>query len=517
MRATETRIDELVRRRNETDFKRQEGMSWTSKLRWSVIGRRSLERLVESCEKWCERMGMHMQTAWWGLQTWDLRNITDVENSNDTDVRTAGFLDGIPVRKLLLIEPGEMLDSTSPEALATATAGELEIQQAAGISLNATVKLQIPMRDVIMEGKRPTFLDFEICRLVPTRAALMGILPDDILIIEPRKYLRNHLSADFRRMRAIHLALLLRTATEANSQLPFLPVVAFFDNTIDNIIGIIYRFPTVVLSMSGGYSRIRPPLSTGTNLDKLLNSGLIKGLRRPSLYARLQLALSLSSAIHCLHQYNWLHKFLIPHFVTFFPLVGVNERTGSIELPEPYLTNFTQARADNNRAISTKQTAFMGGDVTENRKVHLHMHPDRWRCKEGPAPVRFSKQHDIYSLGVMLLEIGMWEPVQKMGTISSALKNNSLIQIRPAVIAMLISLAQQELPFFMGERYVEVVVGCLRGRVLVKKAMAFAEFEDEDNQCANHLEASIVEEFSEAVVGILEELLNGVKGSAQTH
>lgn len=68
----------------------------------------------------------------------------------------------------------------------------------------------------------------------------------------------------------------------------------------------------------------------------------------------------------------------------------------------------------------------------------------------------FKKIHDIYALGVVLLEIGLWEPAAK-------LERNMFSHARNphAVQEQLIKHAQRRLESRVGRMYKEVVLKCL--------------------------------------------------------
>jgi len=73
----------------------------------------------------------------------------------------------------------------------------------------------------------------------------------------------------------------------------------------------------------------------------------------------------------------------------------------------------------------------------------------------------FNKIHDIYALGVVLLEIGLWEP-------AITLEKNQFKHARdlvdPYVIqAQLQKQTMRRLGSRMGERYKQVVLKCLSG------------------------------------------------------
>ena len=79
-------------------------------------------------------------------------------------------------------------------------------------------------------------------------------------------------------------------------------------------------------------------------------------------------------------------------------------------------------------------------------------------------------QHDIYSLGVCLLEIGLWssfvltsEPPQPgpLLDISRELSMRNALQAAWDIKRLLVSLAKKTLPSRMGKVYTEVVMSCL--------------------------------------------------------
>jgi hypothetical protein len=102
-----------------------------------------------------------------------------------------------------------------------------------------------------------------------------------------------------------------------------------------------------------------------------------------------------------------------------------------------------------------------GSEWTSN----LYHHPRR----QGEAPQdSFIMQHDIYSLGVCLLEIGLWtsfvshedENVHPSEALGLQL-DNPVLYSPESLKNHLVSLAQERLPRLMGSRYTEVVVTCL--------------------------------------------------------
>jgi serine/threonine protein kinase len=103
----------------------------------------------------------------------------------------------------------------------------------------------------------------------------------------------------------------------------------------------------------------------------------------------------------------------------------------------------------------------------------LYQHPSRWGVVAEEA---FTMQHDIYSLGVVLLEIGLWQPLVWYNKMLERHEYSHLFsdvfQARDADVNItrsqhaltvkrrLLDLAQQ-LPPTMGETYADVVIACL--------------------------------------------------------
>jgi hypothetical protein len=119
----------------------------------------------------------------------------------------------------------------------------------------------------------------------------------------------------------------------------------------------------------------------------------------------------------------------------------------------------------------------------------LYRHPRR----QGLKPEEdYNMQHDIYSLGVCLLEIGLWESFVTHhdegsdplpSTLLTVLNDPEKDEIKRAlrVKDALVDLAKQRLPSRIGDKYTEIVVTCLT--CLDESNTEFgdsSEFEDAD-------------------------------------
>jgi len=101
---------------------------------------------------------------------------------------------------------------------------------------------------------------------------------------------------------------------------------------------------------------------------------------------------------------------------------------------------------------------------------------DRHTTRQGLHPeMDYQMQHDIYSLGVVLLEIGLWKsfvdydsdgqnPSPSPNLLLGAKTKSTSSPIGGAldVKKKLEALAEKELPARMGKRYTDIVLLCLR-------------------------------------------------------
>lgn len=166
---------------------------------------------------------------------------------------------------------------------------------------------------------------------------------------------------------------------------------------------------------------------------------------------RFQLAKQLAKSISYVHTLGFVHKNVRPE--TFLGFQTNGSAFGSF-----FLVGFEQVRTVDGR------TRRLGDSAWER---NLYRHPRR----QGLSPENiYTMQHDIYSLGVCLLEVGLWESFVSYedgvrGPLPAAALDITLDspEFRQPFLMKehLIALAKRGLPKRMGERYEEVVVNCL--------------------------------------------------------
>jgi hypothetical protein len=196
----------------------------------------------------------------------------------------------------------------------------------------------------------------------------------------------------------------------------------------------LYRYPTTAQGAP----------STSTLQDLLRNDSMI-----PSLTARFNLAVELANTVLYLHSAGWLHKNLRSENIVFF--------LPTLDLPtlsSPYIMGYQLARIDGNNEITE--------DAPSQSEADMYRHPETLGLARRS---RFRGRFDVYSLGMVLLELAYWYPLTRIFRKVIDPANCTPSQLR-GLQDMVLSegagiLAQVR--FRMGDTYCEVVKACISG------------------------------------------------------
>lgn len=170
-----------------------------------------------------------------------------------------------------------------------------------------------------------------------------------------------------------------------------------------------------------------------------------RGPNRPTLDARFKIALLLAKAIQKWHSVGWVHQGISGYNIIFFKKRNKNNNTtAQIDYANPILHGFEFARPDQDRSI--------GRDL-DSMELNVYRHPER----QGAVQKGHMKKHDLYSLGVVLLEIGLWQNAIDMVVANSSRPNQS----QPAMQSVLQKSCRERLAHFAGETYQRAVDACL--------------------------------------------------------
>jgi hypothetical protein len=192
-------------------------------------------------------------------------------------------------------------------------------------------------------------------------------------------------------------------------------------------------------------------------------------LPKPELGVRFRIAKALSNSVYHLLTTGWLYKGLRSHNILLAELSSApDEPLG--ELSSLHLMGFEFSRPDLPGQISQ--------DAADDLIRDFYRHPESTSDKWALEPYRrhgYLKAYDIYSLGVLLLEVGLWRSVEniKASLEAKTAQRRSKTQPPPQGSAegvnwsseqfaeYLKAKAAVELPPMVGQTYTEAVQRCL--------------------------------------------------------
>jgi Prion-inhibition and propagation len=181
----------------------------------------------------------------------------------------------------------------------------------------------------------------------------------------------------------------------------------------------------------------------------------------PVLEVRFDLAYKLASAMSLMHASKWLHKGFRSDNVLF-----LNDASGNPVVNQPFLTGFEYSRPETQVSLRDRQT--------DRFDLDLYYHPD--------LPMHdFNRIHDIYSLGVVLLEIALWKPLK------DEVSEQMLVQAMKDYF--LSDITMQAVAGVMGSSYRDAVRVCLTGNFDVR-------LEDDGSDLSRQFTAKVLRKLS---------------------
>jgi hypothetical protein len=169
-----------------------------------------------------------------------------------------------------------------------------------------------------------------------------------------------------------------------------------------------------------------------------------------NLTSRFDIARQVAKSISYVHMLGFVHKDVrAENFIAF--------ESGLDGSGTFYLTGFERIRTADGRTYHHEDSAWYKA---------IYRHPSR----QGSTPRQdYCMQHDIYSLGVCLLEIGLWDSLLTFDGRESVRISETYLGAGTDPLAMsasemkdrIVTLARERLPFSMGTMYTWVVINCL--------------------------------------------------------
>lgn len=222
-----------------------------------------------------------------------------------------------------------------------------------------------------------------------------------------------------------------RAHSFASHALPVLTTAGYYHDVVKHSFGIVYYSPLWQPNPSLSIPDIEKP----RDLRDIISNTRSR-TQRPSLDQVFDTALKLINMVLTLHKASWLHKSISSYNIIFFP-----NRFSSIAdaMTEPYFIGFSYSRLN-------LETAFTQGP---NKQLE-YQHPEYLSELK-----RFCQEYEYYSVGLVLLELGLWLALEK---ITQGIRGNPT--------EMLNAILEKEVPklkSYMGSSYEEAVATCLKG------------------------------------------------------
>ena len=208
---------------------------------------------------------------------------------------------------------------------------------------------------------------------------------------------------------------------------------------------------------------------------------LIRTTKIPSLTQRRALAQAISESLMYLHSVNWLHKGIRSDNVVFFVQPG-----SKAVLTEPILSGFEYARPDTTGEMTEPTPRYSENDV--------YKHPHTLSI----ARPRSTKSDDVYSMGVVLIEIAHWRSIADMVGLPKDTKAARVMMRK--VRGMLLEREFLEgIEGVAGDLYEEAVRKCLVGG----EELGLAKNADETDP---EVGAAMHETYSKEIVGRIRDM-----------
>ena len=159
-------------------------------------------------------------------------------------------------------------------------------------------------------------------------------------------------------------------------------------------------------------------------------------MQRPSLDQVFDIAKKLVNVVLTMHKANWLHKNISSYNIIFFPS---ELRSIAEAMTEPYFIGFGYSRLN-------LETAFTQGPDEQLE----YQHPEYLKGLK-----RFCQEHEYYSVGLVLLELGLWLPLEVI--------TRDIFGSPADMLKVLMETEVPKLKTCMGSAYEDAVIACLKG------------------------------------------------------
>jgi hypothetical protein len=283
------------------------------------------------------------------------------------------------------------------------------------------------------------------------------------ILIEWKYYIRSdHSSKDLALSRVERVAERL-SGTGKPPAFRILDCVGWFVEESKQRCGIMFAVPPSICNRVGGRAGGVGCVTLGD---------LIRAKTRPSLEQRFRLAFLLTISLANLHMARWLHKNINAENIIFFidREEGDSNWMNTIDITAPYVASFGLARPD--QSFEQSEAAASSNAVL---KAYQHPNYDTRIARQTQASdstfqlSRYQQPYDIYSLGCVLLEVGLWKSLSALGWRDRYSRDLNQWQ------AILVQATLDNIPYSVGPVYKDIVLSCLSVRSVNESAHADME------------------------------------------
>lgn len=215
----------------------------------------------------------------------------------------------------------------------------------------------------------------------------------------------------------------------------FLKAVGFAEDEVAKCWWIVYEIPPSITS---------DPHCCAMTLQERLGR---QSFHMAPLEVRAKLAFALATAYSELFSSGWVHKAISSHSIVYFgshsPIIS------------PSVVGFEFSRQD------TEESNVDAAKTPAQVEQSLYRHPDYI----GSEAKRYMTQYDIYSFGLVLIEIGFWQPLKDVCPYAKGPTFGK--EEAKSVQKWAIQIAETQFAFRVGTAYANVVSWCLKSSARV--------------------------------------------------
>ena len=195
-----------------------------------------------------------------------------------------------------------------------------------------------------------------------------------------------------------------------------------------------------------------PPSSKYLGLQTLRDA--LKSIRMPSLGKRIALSSEVAESLFYLHTVSWLHKGLRSDSIVFVrqqAMEGPGGDGNTVNISSPILSGFDYSRPD----LIDAQTFHNIMRVEHD----LYRHPDLLQLRTK----RSQKSYDLYSLGLVLIEIALWRPIEEI--VGIEVRRSRLLEVgqKLSKLGDTGNVLRSELAAQVGDEYADLTTCCIIG------------------------------------------------------